>query len=79
MTEAPGDLLTATQAAEYLGMTRQGILRLTKDPPNLGKRYGFVWLFTKAELNAWRDRPRTQGGRPPGSKNRSRGATTADK
>lgn len=63
------ELLTTTQAAEYLGVTRQAINLLTKRPtPGLGKRYGSVWMFTKAELDTWRDKPRTHGGRPPGSK-----------
>lgn len=63
------ELLTTAQAADYLGVTRQAINLLTKRPsPGLGKRYGSVWLFTKAELDAWRDKPRTHGGRPAGSK-----------
>lgn len=68
MAEAP-ELLTAPQAAEYLGVTRQAINLLTKRPyPGLGTRYGAVWMFTQTELDEWRKRPRTQGGRPPGSK-----------
>lgn len=68
MSEEP-DLLSAPQAAEYLGMTRQGIHSLTKRPyPGLGKRYGMVWMFTRKELDEWRNKPRTHGGRPPGSK-----------
>lgn len=63
------ELLTSAQAAEYLGVTRQAINLLTKRPsPGLGRRYGSVWMFTKAELDAWRDKPRPHGGRPPGSK-----------
>lgn len=68
MAELP-ELLTATQAAEYLGVTRQAINLLTKRPhPGLGKRYGSVWLFTPAELDEWRNRPGLHRGRPPGSK-----------
>jgi excisionase family DNA binding protein len=62
------DLLTVTEAAAYLGVTRQAIHLLTKR--GLGKRYGSVWLFTREELDAWRARPRTQGGRPPGAKDK---------
>ncbi|HEY0736057.1 MAG TPA: helix-turn-helix domain-containing protein [Herpetosiphonaceae bacterium] len=63
------ELLSAPQAAEYLGVTRQAINLLTKRPyPGLGKRYGAVWMFTRAELDAWRAKPRPHGGRPPGSK-----------
>ena len=60
----PTDLLTTTQAAAYLGLTRQAIIALTKRH-GLGHRVGSVWLFTRAELDAWRDKPRTKGGRPP--------------
>ncbi len=60
------DLLTVTQAAEYLGMTRQAVHLLTKQ--GLGKRYGSVWMFTRSELDEYRNRPRTHGGRPAGSK-----------
>lgn len=68
MRERP-DLLTATEAAAYLGVTRQAIHKLTKRPdPGLGERYGSVWMFTRIELDTWRDKPRTHGGRPPGSK-----------
>lgn len=62
---SPDELLTAPQAAEYLGVTRQAINLLTKR--GIGTRYGAVWMFTKEELDEWRDRPRTAG-RPPGSK-----------
>lgn len=58
------DLLTVTQAAEYLGVTRQAIHKLTKDPPGLGRCYGSFWMFTREELDRWRARPRTHGGRP---------------
>ena len=60
------DLLTVTQAAEYLGMTRQAVHLLTKQ--GLGKRYGSMWLFTRGELDEYRARPRTHGGRPAGAK-----------
>ena len=60
----PTDLLTTTQAAEYLGLTRQAIIALTKRQ-GLGRRFGHAWLFTRAELDAWRDKPRIKGGRPP--------------
>ncbi len=65
------DLLSVTEAAEYLGMTRPGVLRLTKQPePGLGRRIGTMWAFTRQELDAWRERPRTRGGRPPGAKDK---------
>lgn len=60
------DLLTVTQAAEYLGVTRQAVHVLTKR--GYGRRLGSFWLFTRAELDAYRALPRTHGGRPPGAK-----------
>ncbi len=60
------ELLTVTQAAEYLGVTRQAIHLLTKR--GIGRRVGSVWLFTRTELDAYRAAPRPHGGRPPGSK-----------
>ncbi|HSH76993.1 MAG TPA: helix-turn-helix domain-containing protein [Herpetosiphonaceae bacterium] len=63
------ELLTVTQAAAYLGMTRQAVHLLTKRPvPGLGRRVGSVWLFTRSELDSYQERPRTHGGRPRGSK-----------
>ena len=67
------ELMTVTQAAEYLGVTRQAIHLLTKR--GIGRRVGSVWLFTRAELDAYRAMPRTHGGRPPGAKTRA-GATS---
>jgi excisionase family DNA binding protein len=58
------ELLTTTQAAEYLGVTRQHTHALTKQ--GYGTRYGSVWMFTRAELDAWRAQPKKgPGGRPP--------------
>ena len=57
------DLLTITQAAAYLGVTRQAVHLLTKQ--GMGKRYGSMWLFTRSELDTYRDHPRTHGGRRP--------------
>ena len=61
----PQDLLTTTQAAEYLGVTRQAVHLLTKQ--GIGRRYGTVWMFTRAELDTWLDKPRPHGGARPKS------------
>jgi hypothetical protein len=61
----PQELLSSTQAAEYLGVTRQAVHLLTKQ--GIGKRYGAVWMFTPAELDAWLNKPRTHGGARPKS------------
>jgi len=56
--------LSATQAAEYLGITRQALHNLTKTG-QVGTRIGHAWVFTEAELDAWVNKPRPNGGRPP--------------
>ncbi len=61
----PHELLTSPQAAEYLGVTRQAVHLLTKQ--GIGKRYGAVWMFTRAELDAWLNKPRPHGGARPKS------------
>jgi excisionase family DNA binding protein len=68
MTDTP--LLTVTQAAAYLGLTRQTIALAAKSgaigskQPSLGTRDGWVYVFTRDELDAWASRPRHAGGRP---------------
>ncbi len=62
------ELLTATQAAAYLGVTRQRVHLLTKQ--GYGQRVGSVWLFTRAELDRWQATPRHAGGRPKGTTRR---------
>ncbi len=63
-------LLTVTQAAAYLGMTRQTIANAAKrgeigtKREALGTRDGWIYVFTEDELNAWNSRPRHPGGRP---------------
>ncbi len=59
------EYLTATQAAAYLGVTRQRVHLLTKQ--GYGQRVGSMWLFTRAELDRWQATPRHAGGRPKGS------------
>lgn len=57
------ELLTTTQAADYLGVTRQAIHKLTRQ--GLGTRYGTVWMFARVELDEWRNKPRLHGGARP--------------
>lgn len=59
-------LMSATEAAAYLGVTRQSMLGLAKRN-GLGKRIGNAWVFTREELDTWVAKPRPQGGRPPKS------------
>ena len=63
MSTTKPELLTLTEAAKYLGVTRQAVHRLTTR--GIGTRYGSVWMFTRGELDAWRDKPRPYGGARP--------------
>ena len=63
MSDTRPKLLTTTEAAQYLGVTRQAVHKLTRQ--GIGARYGSVWMFTPAELDAWRDKPRPHGGARP--------------
>ncbi len=57
--------LSAVQAAHYLGVNRQRVYELA-DAGRLGRRLAGYWVFTQAELDAYKqeraERPR--GGRP---------------
>ncbi len=64
------DEMTVTQAAKYLGVTRQTIATAAKrgdigrKRDAIGTRTGWIYVFTRAELDAWHARPRHAGGRP---------------
>ncbi len=56
------DLLTVTQAADELGVTRQAVHNMTKQ--GYGRRVGSMWIFTRDEIERWKATPRHAGGRP---------------
>ena len=58
------NLLKASEAARYLGITRQRIYELAQ-AGRLGQRMAGYWVFTQAELEAYRvGRSQAVGGRP---------------
>ena len=58
------DLLNATSAARYLAVSRQRIYELAQ-AGRLGHRLAGYWVFSRAELDAYRQaRHGTKGGRP---------------
>ncbi len=61
MTSEP-EYLSASQAAAYLGVHRSRLYQLTK--MGLGRQIGGYWLYTKAELEAYKAVPKNKGGRP---------------
>src|SRR5687768_12451989 len=54
------ELWSSSQAAAYLRTTRQAVQALARSG-EVGRRVGRAWAFTRAELDAWRDRPCTYG------------------
>jgi excisionase family DNA binding protein len=57
------DYLNAVQAADYLGVGRQRIYQLA-DAGKIGRRIAGYWVFSKSELDAYKARPKSKGGRP---------------
>ena len=57
------ELINAQSAAEYMGVSRARIYALTKARA-IGRQVGGYWLYTKAELDAYKARRNPQGGRP---------------
>ena len=56
--------LTAGEAAEILGVNRQRINQLAK-AGRLGRQIaGRYWVFTRAEIEAFKNQPKSKGGRP---------------
>ncbi len=62
---ADDELMSAVQAAEYLGVIRQRVYDLASRG-RLGRRVGNLWLFSKAELDAYKAEraSKPKGGRP---------------
>ncbi|MBA3947838.1 MAG: helix-turn-helix domain-containing protein [Herpetosiphonaceae bacterium] len=64
------EYLTASQAASYLGISRQSLSTAAKRGDigtrveSIGSRGGWVYVFTHAELDTWYARERHKGGRP---------------
>lgn len=57
------EILMGDQAADYLGVTYQRLHQLTKE--GIGRKVSGHWVFTRAELDAYRVQPKSKGGRPP--------------
>ncbi len=61
---AEEELITGAEAARYLGITRSRINKLAHDG-RLGRQIaGRFYVFTRAELDAWKAAPKSKGGRP---------------
>ena len=77
------EYLSAIQAAQYLGVNRQRVYELAA-AGHLGRRLAGYWVFTRAELDAYRQERtfRPKGGRPKSDAPRAGrvvGATTSER
>ena len=57
------ELINAHAAAEHMGVSRARIYALTK-AGTIGRQVGGYWLYTRAELDAYKAQRKPQGGRP---------------
>ena len=60
---AEEEYLNAVEAAAYLGLHRSRIYALA-DSGRLGKKLAGYWVFTRAELDAYKQTSLGQSGRP---------------
>ncbi len=54
------ELLTTTQAAEYLGLSGARIRQLA-GAGRIGRKHGFMWLFSREELDEFAKQERPSG------------------
>lgn len=59
----PDELLTGGRAAAYAGMSTAMLYRLAKKAV-IGQQIGGVWFFTRREIDAYKQAPKSKGGRP---------------
>jgi len=52
-----GEVLTLAEAAAYLRVTEQDILRLVRKQGLPGREIGNDWRFSKASIDSWLGRP----------------------
>jgi len=58
------DLLSASQAAEYLGVSRVRINQLAGLGRIKREEIGGYYLYRRSDLDRWRASPKSVGGRP---------------
>jgi excisionase family DNA binding protein len=60
----PAELLTLPQAARSLGCEASTLRHALRQGRLVARRYGWVWLVERAEVERYRQTPRHHGGRP---------------
>lgn len=58
------EMLTSSQAAAYLGVTRQRVDQLGSSGEIPRQRMGFFWVYRRVDLDRWNKEERRPGGRP---------------
>lgn len=61
---ADEDLVMGNEAAAILGVTRQHLTMLARQGVIGRQELGRYWVFTRAELEAYKGAPKNKGGRP---------------
>src|SRR5262245_31901562 len=56
-----GDVLTLAEAAAYLRVSEEEILRLTREQGLPGRQFGSEWRFLKSALQDWLRTPAPRG------------------
>jgi len=56
------DWLMGEEAAQYVGVSYKRLHQLTKE--GIGRKVSGHWVFTRAELDAYRKSDKNKGGRP---------------
>ncbi len=57
------ELISGTDAAAHLDISRARIYALTR-AGKIGRQVGGYWLYTREELDAWKEQRNPKGGRP---------------
>lgn len=66
VADSDGKILTASEAADYLGIGPSGVTKLCREGKLRGSKHGRDWLLTLAEVRRYR-KERKPVGRPTGS------------
>jgi excisionase family DNA binding protein len=61
-SHANGDILTLSEAAEYLRLNEEELKRLVSDSDLPGRQIGNEWRFFKTALQSWLSTPRRATG-----------------
>jgi hypothetical protein len=57
------ELLMGEAAAQHAGLSRQRLYQLAANG-DIGRKVSGHWVFTRAELDAYKAREKSKGGRP---------------